>query len=269
MADVLAILEPIWTKLPETASRVRGRIENVLDYATARRLRTGENPARWKGHLDHLLAARAKVAKVQHHAAVPWQDLPAIMAKLGESKGVAAACLRFLALTAARSGEARGAQWADIDMAAKTWTIPGERMKAGREHRVPLSESVLSILRAAYPPEATEKPVSGFVFPGAKTNPVLSDVAVAKALATAGGGSFTVHGMRSTFRDWAAESTAFPREVCEAALAHSNRDRVEAAYLRGDHFEKRRRLMEIWAAYATELVRKEAGEGADILQFSA
>jgi integrase len=251
VADVLAILEPIWTEKPETASRVRGRIEAVLDYATARKLRFGENPARWKGHLDHLLPARAKVAKVEHHAALPWLDAPALIAKLAESKGMAAACLRFLALTAARSGEARGAKWSEIDMAAKVWTIPAERMKAAREHRVPLTDTALAILRAAYPPGATEKPDSGLVFPGGKPGAPLSDVALAKALHTAGAGDFTVHGMRSTFRDWAAESTAFPREVCEAALAHGNKDKVEAAYLRGDHFEKRRKLMEAWATYAT------------------
>lgn len=268
VADVLGVLEPIWTEKPETASRVRGRIENILDYATARGLRSGENPARWKGHLDHLLPPRAKVAKVQHHAAVPWQDLPAIMAKLGESKGVSAACLRFLTLTAARSGEARGATWSEIDMNAKVWTIPGDRMKAGRDHRVPLAAPVLAILRAAYHPGATEKPASGFVFPGAKTNQMLSDVAVAKALSAAGGGAFTVHGMRSAFRDWAAESTAFPREVAEAALAHGNKDKVEAAYLRGDHFEKRRRLMDIWAAHATGPVRQADNGGAEILQFA-
>jgi integrase len=251
VADVLRILEPIWTEKPETASRLRGRIEAVLSYAAARGYRKGENPARWKGLLENLLAARAKVAKVQHHAALPWQELPAVMGKLAGSKGTAAACLRFLTLTAARSGEARAARWDEIDMGAKVWTVPASRMKAGQEHRVPLSDAALVILRAAYPPEATEKPANGLVFPGGKKDRPLSDVALAKALATAGAGDFTVHGMRSTFRDWAEESTAFPGAVSEAALAHTNKNKVEAAYLRGDHFEKRRKLMTAWSAYAT------------------
>jgi integrase len=255
VAHVLAILEPIWNEKPETASRVRGRIEAVLAYSTARKLRTGENPAQWKGHLDHLLPARAKLAKVEHHAAVAWVDLPAVMAKLAESRGAAAACLRFLTLTAARSGEARGARWDEIDLAGGVWTIPGERMKAGQSHRVPLSPAALVILRAAYPAGTTEKPAAGLVFPGGKKGSPLSDVAVAKALRTAGVDNATVHGMRSTFRDWAAERTNYPREISEAALAHTNKDKVEAAYLRGDHFEKRRRLMEAWADFATGPVR--------------
>jgi integrase len=251
VAHIIEILQPIWEAKPETASRVRGRIESVLNYAAALNLRHGENPARWKGHLAQILPARAKVAKVEHHAAVPWRELPAVMAKLAQSQGTAAACLRFLALTAARSGEARGAQWDEIDLAGKVWTVPGDRMKAGQAHRVPLTDAAIAILKSAYPAGATEKPAGGLVFPGGKTDRPLSDVALAKALRVAGAGDFTVHGMRSTFRDWAAESTAFPREICEAALAHSNRDRVEAAYLRGDHFAKRRRLMEAWAGYAT------------------
>jgi integrase len=269
VADVLAILEPVWTEKPETASRVRGRIENVLDYAKARRLRSGENPARWKGHLDHLLPARAKVAKVEHHPALPWRDLPAVMAMLTGSKGTAAACLRFLTLTAGRSGEARGARWAEFDMVAKVWTVPAERMKAGREHRVPLTDAALAILRAAYPLGATEKPADGFVFPGGRSGKPLTDAALAKALRAAGGGVATVHGMRSTFRDWAAESTNFAREVCEAALAHSNRDRVEAAYLRGDHFDKRRRLMEFWAGFITGPAKQAGTEGGEVLQLRA
>jgi integrase len=257
---VLDSLTPIWDKKPETASRVRGRIEALLDYAKARGWRTGENPARWKGHLQHSLAARAKIAKVQHHAAVAWADLPNLMAKLGASKGTAAACLRFLTLTAARSGEARGAHWGEIDMAAKVWTIPAERMKAAKQHRVPLSDSALAILRTAYPPEATEKPTSGFVFSGGVAGRPLSDVALAKALRTAGGDGFTVHGQRSAFRDWSAESTAYPREVCESALAHGNRDKVEAAYARTDHFDKRAKLMAAWAAYATGTQRSHADD---------
>lgn len=247
VADVLAILEPIWKEKPETAGRVRGRIETVLDFAASRHLRTGDNPARWKGHLEHSLPARAKIAKVEHHAALPWQDIPALMGKLGESKGTAALCLRFLVLTAARSGEARGARWNEIDMEAKTWTVPGDRMKAGLPHRVPLSTPALAILTTMA--DLDHEP-DGLVFPGGMVKKPLSDVAMNKALATAGGEDCTVHGMRSTFRDWCAERSSYPREIAEAALAHTNKDKVEAAYLRGDHFEKRARLMNAWAIHA-------------------
>lgn len=230
----------------------------MLDYAKARHYREGENPARWKGHLDHLLPARAEMAAVEHHAAVPWSDLPAVMTKLADSKGTAALCLRFLTLTAARSGEARGARWNEIDMAAKVWTVPAERMKGRknqkRDHRVPLTDAAVAVLTAVAP---LRKAPDGLVFPGGKANQPLSDVAVSKALAGAADG-VTVHGMRSTFRDWAAESTSFAREIAEAALAHTNRDKVEAAYLRGDHFEKRRRLMTEWAAFATGPARTGA-----------
>ncbi|HUN01067.1 MAG TPA: integrase arm-type DNA-binding domain-containing protein [Halothiobacillus sp.] len=251
VADVLKIIEPIWTEKPETASRVRGRIENILDYATARKLRSGENPARWKGHLDHILPARSKVAKVVHHAALAWADLPATMTKLADSTATSAACLRFLVLTAARSGEARGARWGEIDMTGKVWTVPGDRMKAGRDHRVPLSAAALAVLQAIKP-EAVD--LEALVFEGGRAKRPLSDVAVSKALATVADG-VTVHGMRSAFRDWCAERTSFPREISEAALAHSNNDKVEAAYLRGDHFEKRRRLMEQWGTFCTGTAR--------------
>jgi integrase len=245
--DVLDCLTPIWESKPETASRVRGRIEAVLDYAKTRGWRSGENPARWKGHLDHLLPARAKIARVVHHAALPWAALPAVMAKLADAGGMSALALRFAVLSAARSGEARGARWNEIDMAGKVWTIPMERMKAGVEHRVPLSDAAVAILTAVQP---ARKAPDGFVFPGGKKNAPLSDVALSKALAAVAEG-FTVHGMRSTFRDWAAESTAYPREVAEAALAHANRDKVEAAYRRSDLFQQRARLMEAWAKYCT------------------
>lgn len=257
VSHVLAILKPIWETKPETASRVRGRIESVLDYAAAHGWRPDENPARWKGRLQFTLPAAAKVKKVEHHAAVPWADLPGVMAKLTESAGVAARCVRFVVLTAARSGEARGADWAEIDFTAKVWTLPGERMKAGKEHRVPLTDAAIAVLRSMLPPTA-EKPAKGLVFPGGKEGKPLSDVAVAKALRVAGGGAYTVHGFRSTFRDWAAERTSYPREVVEAALAHGNKDKVEAAYLRGDHFEKRRRLMAQWADHAVNAKAKGA-----------
>ena len=247
VADVLAVLEPIWWEKPETASRVRGRIETVLDYAASRHLRTGENPARWRGHLQHSLPARAKVAKVEHHAALPWAELPRVMGRLMESKGTSALCLRFLILTAARSNEARGVTWGEIDLDAKVWSVPDNRMKGGLDHRVPLSAPVLEILKALAPLGTSPDKL---VFEGGKKEKPLSDVAVTKALSTAGADDYTVHGLRSTFRDWCAERTAYPREVCEAALAHVNKDKVEAAYARTDHFEQRCRLMADWAAYA-------------------
>jgi integrase len=250
--DVLDCLTPIWEAKPETASRMRGRIENTLDYAKTRGWRSGENPARWKGHLDHLLPARAKIARVVHHAALPWAELPAVMGKLADAGGTSALCLRFTILTAARSGEARGARWNEIDMAGKVWTVPPGRMKAAQEHRVPLSDAALAILKVMAPLKSA---ADGLVFPGGKKKAPLSDVAVSKALAAVADG-FTVHGMRSTFRDWAAESTNYPREVAEAALAHTNRDKVEAAYRRSDLFEQRARLMREWAKYCTEPVVK-------------
>lgn len=243
--DVLECLQPIWEAKPETASRVRGRIENILDYARTRGWREGENPARWKGHLDHLLPARAKIARVQHHAALPWRELPAVMDKLAAAGGTSALCLRFTILTAARSGEARGARWHEIDMTAKVWTLPPERMKAGQAHRVPLSDAALAILKQLLP---LKKEPDDLVFPGGKKKRPLSDVAVSKALGAVVDG-VTVHGMRSAFRDWAAEASTYPREVAEVALAHRNPDRVEAAYRRSDLFEQRTRMMGDWESY--------------------
>ena len=243
--DVLECLQPIWEAKPETASRVRGRIENILDYARTRGWREGENPARWKGHLDHLLPARAKIARVQHHAALPWRELPAVMDKLAAAGGTSALCLRFTILTAARSGEARGARWHEIDMTAKVWTLPPERMKAGQAHRVPLSDAALAILKQLLP---LKKEPDDLVFPGGKKKRPLSDVAVSKALGAVVDG-VTVHGMRSAFRDWAAEASTYPREVAEVALAHRSPDRVEAAYRRSDLFEQRTRMMGDWESY--------------------
>jgi integrase len=243
--EVLRILRPIWTEKPETASRLRGRIEAVLDYAGVHGWRKGDNPARWTGYLDQVLPAKTKVRAVVHHAALPWQDMPAVMAKLAASTGTSALCLRFLILTATRSSEARGATWAEIDLAAKVWAIPGSRMKAKQEHRVPLSDAAVAILTAL---QALKRRPDGLVFPGGRIGSPLSDVALSKALRAVADG-VTVHGMRSTFRDWCAESTNFPREIAEAALAHSNRDKVEAAYSRTDHLEKRRQLMQAWARH--------------------
>jgi integrase len=245
--DVMGIVEPLWQAKPETASRVRGRIESVLDYAAAREWRTGENPARWRGHLDHLLPARAKVQRVEHHAALPWRGIGAFMDKLGRQQGVAALALRFAILTAARSGEVRGAAWGEIDLDNGLWTIPAERMKAAREHRVPLSDAALGVLRQM---RLLRDPHHGdLVFPGGRLGRPLSDVAVSKAAKVAGGDDATVHGFRSTFRDWCAEATGYPREVAESALAHVVRDKTEAAYQRGDFFDKRRKLMAEWATF--------------------
>lgn len=274
VAHVMRVLEPIWREKPETASRVRGRIEALLDYATARGWRTGDNPARWRGHLDNLLPARAKVQRVQHHAAMPWRDLPALIARLRGAdntdtsdkrrRGVASWCLEWTILTACRSGEARGATWVEIDLAGAVWTIPGQRMKGGRDHRVPLSDAALDLLRAVAPLRAHPGP-DALLFPGGRPGRPLSDVALADALAGAGGESVTVHGMRSAFRDWCAEATNYPREIAEAALAHANRDKTEAAYARTDHMERRRRLMGEWAGF----LARPMAEGAEVVPIRA
>lgn len=247
VGDVMRALEPIWREKPETASRVRGRIEAVLDYAAAREWRAGENPARWKGHLANLLPARARVAKVEHHAALPWAEAGAFMAELDKQAGMAALALRFAILTAARTGEVTGATWTEVDLDGKAWTVPSARMKAGREHRVPLSPAALDVLRAVRLPG---DPAPGaFVFPGGVRDKGLSNMAMTAVLRRMGRADLTVHGFRSTFRDWCAEQTAHPREVAEAALAHTLRDKVEAAYRRGDLFERRAVLMAEWAAF--------------------
>ena len=239
---VLAVLEPIWREKTETASRLRGRLESILDWATVRSEREGLNPARWRGHLDKLLPAQSKVSKVEHHAALPWREIGPFMARLRAADGMGARCLEFAILTAARSGEARGATWAEIDMQARTWTVPGTRMKAGKDHRVPLSPAALALL------DKLPRIVGNdLVFPAPRGG-VLSDMtlgAVLKRMEV----PVTAHGFRSTFRDWAAESTAYPGDVVEMALAHAIGDKVEAAYRRGDLLEKRQRLMNDWAEY--------------------
>ena len=234
---VMKAVEPIWTVKPETAGRVRGRIESVLDWATARGHRTGDNPARWRGHLESLLPARNKVRRVEHHAALPYGEVGAFMAELREQKGLAARALEFAILTAARTGEVLGATWAEIDLEAHTWTVPAERMKAGREHKVPLSAPALAILKAIPKTGSDDR-----VFR-------LSNMALLMTLRRMERGELTTHGFRSTFRDWAAERTGFPAEVAEMALAHVVGDKVEAAYRRGDLFEKRRQLAEAWAKF--------------------
>lgn len=249
-AHVLAALSPIWSLKPETASRVRGRIEAILDAESAVGNRPAENPARWRGHLQRLLPARSRVAPVEHHAALPWGELPAFMLRLGVADGMGARALELAILTAARTGEVIGARWGEIEMQARTWTVPAARMKAGREHRVPLAEPALALLRRLATVREGDDP-AGFVFPGANAGRGLSNMALTMTLRRMKRGDLTAHGFRSTFRDWAAERSGFPGEVAEAALAHVVGDKVEAAYRRGDLFEKRRRLMEAWGAFAT------------------
>jgi integrase len=244
VGDVMGIVEPLWHSKPETASRVRGRIESLLDYATARGWRKGDNPARWRGHLANLLPARAKVAAVEHHPAMPWQNVAAYLTELTKRSGTAAQALAFAVLTAARSGEARGATWDEMDLTAAIWTIPPSRMKAAREHRVPLADAALAVLREAANLRQSDDPAA-LVFPGASGSKPLSDVALAKQVPSGA----TVHGFRSAFRTWAGETTSYPREVIEMALAHRTGDAVEQAYARGDLFQRRKRLMEEWATY--------------------
>lgn len=241
---VLRALKPIWQSRPETASRVRGRIESVLDWARVHGYRRGENPARWKGHLAQLLPARGKIRRVRHHPALPFLEVPNFMASLRERTESAAFALQFVILTASRSGEVLRATWDEIDFQNRVWTVPAERMKAGKEHRVPLVEPAISLLRQI---EAFR--MGDFVFPGAKSGRPLSDMALLTLLRRLGRAEITVHGFRSTFRDWAAELTHYPNHVVDMALAHAVGDKVEAAYRRGDLFEKRRRLMSAWSEY--------------------
>jgi integrase len=250
---VLRVLTPLWKTRTPTAKKLRGRIEHVLAWAKGRGLRTGENPARWSGHLDEMLAAPGKVARVRHHPALPYADLPAFMSELREREGIAARALEFAILTAARTGEIIGATWNEIDLTAKVWAIGAERMKAGREHRVPLNDRAMKILQSL-PREGGNV----HLFVGAKKGRSISTMAMSDCLRTLRDG-FTVHGFRSSFRDWAAEQTNFPHEVAEMALAHSIASGVEKAYRRGDLFEKRRKLMDQWARYcATKPVDDDA-----------
>jgi integrase len=244
---IMKVLEPIWTSKPETASRVRGRIESILDWATVSKFRAGDNPARWGSHLAHLLPALSKIRTVEHHAALDYRELPSFKAELRQREGVAALALEFAILTAARSGEVRGMTWDEIRLREKLWVIPAEGMKGGREHRVPLCERALAILEhvksLAHDKDATE-----IGFPGNGGKP-LSDMSLTAVLRRMGRVELTAHGFRSSFRDWCAEQTNFPSEVAEMALAHAVGDKVEAAYRRGDLFQKRAKLMQSWAAY--------------------
>lgn len=254
-ALVLKCLEPYWASKTETMTRVRQRIESVLDWARVRDYRTGENPARWKGHLDALLPQRSKVQKVEHRAALPYTGMGAFMAKLRNRTGLAAKALELQILTATRPGEAAGAQWVEFDLEGAQWIIPGERMKAGKEHRIPLSDAAVTLLRSLIP-MVKGKPVTpaGNVFPGVKGRPLTT--AAGMALLKEMKAEVTAHGFRSTFRDWAGETTKFPREVIEAAMAHRLKDAAEAAYARGDMLERRRHLMADWAAYCATVQGK-------------
>jgi integrase len=246
---VTAALRPIWHEKPETASRLRGRVEAVLDYAGVHGWRDGVNPARWRGHLDKVFPRRSKVRPVEHHAALPWPDLPAFIGTLRTRHAVAARALEFAILTAARSGEVLGAKWSELDLDRAVWTVPSERMKAGREHRVPLSPAAVALLRGLLPLRAASKDPDPLVFPGQRSGRPLSVMALTMMLRRMDRGDLTAHGFRSTFRDWAGETTAHPREVVEHALAHCLGDKAEQAYARGDLFTKRRRLMEDWATF--------------------
>ena len=241
---VTKALEPIWNTKTETATRLRGRIEAVLDWATVRGYRQGDNPARWRGHLDKVLPPRAKVQKVQHHTALPYAEIGDFVVALRAQDSTSALALEFLILTAARTGEVIGATWTEIDFAEAVWIVPADRMKAKKEHRVPLPKPALAILQRLY-----AHCTGDYVFPGAKPKKPLSNMSMLKLLERMDRADLTVHGFRSSFRDWAAERTNFPREVAEHALAHSLPDKVEAAYRRGDLFDKRRKLMKAWANY--------------------
>jgi integrase len=245
--DVLAVLKPIWTTKAETASRVRGRIEKVLDAAKAKGFRGGENPARWRGHLDHLLPRPLKLSR-GHHAAMPYEDVANFIAKLRTREAIAALALELCILTAARSGEILGMRWSEIDFDKKIWTVPANRMKAGREHRVPLSPRADTILRQLQKVKTSE-----FVLPGQARNKPLSNMAMEMMLRRMKIDNATVHGFRSSFRDWAGNVSNFPRELIETALAHVIGDKAEQAYRRSDALEKRRKLMDAWAAYCSGL----------------
>jgi integrase len=241
---VMKVIEPIWSAKTETARRVRGRIEVILDWARVRGYRAGENPARWRGNIDHLLPTRAKVRAVKHHAALPYAEISEFMTDLRSMEGTGAAALEFLILTAARTSEVIYARWAELDLKNKIWIVPPERMKSSREHRVPLSSPAIAVLKRM------ERLKGVYVFPGRNTpDRPLSNMALLMMLGRMNRGDITAHGFRSTFRDWAAECTNFPTEVVEMALAHAIEDKTEAAYRRGDLFDKRRRLMDAWANY--------------------
>jgi integrase len=255
-AAVLEVLKPLWSEKPETASRLRGRIEAVLDAAKAQGYRSGENPAAWRGHLSHLLPARQRLTR-GHHAAMPYADVPKFVAKLREREGGAALALELCILTAARSGEILGAKWTEFDLKEKVWTVPAVRMKAGKEHRVPLPGRAVAILE-----HLAEARQGDLVFAGQKDKSPLSNMAMVMVLRRMEIKGVTIHGFRSAFRDWVGNETAFPREVAEAALAHLIGNDVERAYRRSDALEKRRALMDAWAAYCEPKANESVGKAA-------
>jgi integrase len=244
IAEVLGVVQSVWKTKTETATRLRQRIEAVLDFAKAHHYRDGENPARWRGHLDKLLPAPEKLSRVVHLAAIPYDEVPSFMVELRDMEAVGARALEFAILTAARTGEVRGATWSEFDLAEKLWTVPGERMKAGRVHRVPLSRRAVAILR-----EMEKLRVSQFVFPGFRDGRPLSEATLTAVLRRLEVEDVTVHGFRSSFRDWAGDCTPVARDVVETALAHVIEDKTEAAYRRSDALETRRELMDSWLAY--------------------
>lgn len=243
VALVMKVIEPIWQIKNETADRVRSRIENIIDFATSRDYRTGDNPARWRGRLENLLAKPSKVQKVKHHPALPYADISDFMAELATKEGLGALALQLTILTATRTSETINAKWSEFDLKKAIWTIPAERIKTGKEHRIPLSEPALKIIKNLY-----EEKINDFVFPSKKDKP-LSNMAMMMLVKRMGRDDFVVHGFRSTFRDWVAEQTNYAREVAEASLSHAIGNAVEASYRRGDLLEKRQRLMNEWARY--------------------
>jgi integrase len=253
-ALVMRILDPQWTAKPETMSRLRGRIENILDWAKTRGYREGENPARWRGHLTNLLPKRAKVRRVQHHPALPYEKMPAFMRELRKSEDLSRLALDFTILTVARTSETIGCRWPNISFAKRLWTVPPDLIKGQKEHRVPLTAPVIAILKKL----SKLKRDDDFVFPGPKKGKHLSNGAMLMLLERMGHSDITVHGFRSSFKDWAIERTTFAPEVSEMALAHVVEDKVEAAYRRGDLLKKRRGLMEAWAKYCAKAPTKRA-----------
>lgn len=242
--DVKTALKPLWGIKQESAEKLRECIERVLDAAKVERLRTGDNPAAWKGNLEHVLHKPAKVEGEGHHAAMPHEQMKEFMKSLATTKGVAARCLEFTILTVVRSGSARGALWSEFDFDKKIWTVPATRMKTGKTYRVPLSAEVIVLLE-----RMKKQSVNEFVFPGVRAGKPLTDNALGKALEKAGGGEYTTHGFRSTFRDWATEVAHVPREIAEAAMSHAVGDAVERSYARSDALQRRHTLMEEWAEY--------------------
>lgn len=257
VALVMKVLEPIWKHKTETAARIRGRIESVLDWATVREYRQGDNPARWRGHLENLLARPSKVQKVKHYSALPYREINEFINLLAQQTIVTARAMELVIYTATRTSEVIGAKWEEIDLSQKVWIIPADRMKAGREHRIPLSDPAFSILQDLKENRDQSNYLSEFVFPNQKKDRPLSNMALLALLKRLNRKDITTHGFRSSFRDWAAEQTNFPREVAETALAHTIGNKVEAAYRRGDLFEKRRQLMTAWARYCQSPIIKD------------